>query len=293
MPHSAPNNYIELAFAINPSLHELYIGLLATEGVEYFQEEDDRLLAYLPEAEWNEKKEQAIVKHLHERLGSLPVYKATFIADRNWNAEWEANLQPIEISDRFLIVQQNKQITPKPGQIVIEINPKMSFGTGYHATTRLMLRQMEQLELKDKKMMDIGTGTGVLAIAARKLGNNLPILAFDNSSWSAENAIENVEQNNAEDIQIALLDAEEDLIVNLKTGYDLILANINKNVIDRILPAIRKYSPEATVLLSGILVYDEPWLKKLLKRLDYENVQTIYEDEWLSSLVLPLSRPTR
>ena len=164
----------------------------------------------------------------------------------------------------------------------------MSFGTGYHATTRLMLRQMEKLDLNDKKIMDIGTGTGVLAIAARKLGNNLPILAFDNNSWAAENAAENILENNAPDIHIQLLDAEEDLVVNLKEGYDLILANINKNVIDRILPAIRKYAPAAPVLLSGVLVYDEPWLKKLGKQLGYEMVKTIYEDEWLSAYIRPV-----
>ena len=151
-----------------------------------------------------------------------------------------------------------------------------------------MLRQMETLDLTDKKIMDIGTGTGVLAIAARKLGNTLPILAFDNNSWSVENAIENIQENNAQDITIKLLDAEEDLVVNLQEGYDLILANINKNVIDRILPVIRKYAPQAPVLLSGILVYDEPWLKKLLKRLDYTIEKIIYEDEWLSSLIKPL-----
>ena len=164
----------------------------------------------------------------------------------------------------------------------------MSFGTGYHATTRLMLRQMETLDLTNKKIMDIGTGTGVLAIAARKIGSNLPILAFDNNSWSVENALENIKENNAQDITIKLLDAEEDLILYLKEGYDLILANINKNVIDRILPVLRKYAPQAMVLLSGILVYDEPWLKKLLKRLDYKIEKTIYEEEWLSSFIKPL-----
>jgi ribosomal protein L11 methyltransferase len=292
MPNAGANNYIELAFEISPPIHELYIGLLAGLGIEYFQEEDDRLLAYLPEAEWNTKKEEEILLLLQERAGTVPEWNATFLADRNWNAEWEANLKPIEISERFLIVQNNREITPKPGQIVIEINPKMSFGTGYHATTRLMLRQMEELELKEKKIMDIGTGTGVLAIAARKLGNNMPILAFDNSTWSAENAIENVERNQVSEIKIALLDAEEDLVVNLKEGYDLILANINKNVIDRILPVIRKYAPEAPVLLSGILVYDEPWLKKLVKRLGYDIAKTIYEDEWLSSLIRPRSGST-
>ena len=287
MPISGTHHHIELAFEASASLHELYIALLIGEGIEYFQEEDNRLLAYLPETEWTEEREQSIRTLLKERLGTIPPYKANFMADRNWNAEWEAHLQPIEISDRLLIVQKNKEITAKPGQIVIEINPKMSFGTGYHATTRLMLKQMEALDLKDKKIIDIGTGTGVLAIAARKLGNNNPIFAFDNNAWSVENAVENIKENNAQDITIELLDAEEELIANLQQGYDLILANINKHVIDRILPVIRKYTPQATVLLSGILVYDEPWLKKLLKRLSYEIVQTIYEEEWLSSLIRP------
>ena len=288
MPQPGLNNYVELAFDLGADLHELCIALLAGEGIESFLEEDHQLLAYLPEAEWTEEKELAICTMLQERLGRVPDYQATLIADRNWNEEWEATLEPIEISDRLLIVQKNKGTQGKPGQIVIEINPKMSFGTGYHATTRLMLRQMEQLDLKEKKIMDIGTGTGVLAIAARKLGNNLPILAFDNNSWAAENAAENILENNAPDIHIKLLDAEEDLVANLKEDYDLILANINKNVIDRILPAIRKYAPCAPVLLSGVLVYDEPWLKRLSKQLGYEMVKTIYEDEWLSAYIRPL-----
>ncbi len=288
MPQPGTHHYIELAFEITSTLHERYIALLITEGIEYFQEEDNKLLAYLPETEWTDEREQTIRTLLLERFGTIPPFQTTFIADRNWNAEWEATLQPIEISDRLLIVQKNSEITPKPDQIVIEINPKMSFGTGYHATTRLMLRQMETLDLTNKKIMDIGTGTGVLAIAARKIGSNLPILAFDNNSWSVENALENIKENNAQDITIKLLDAEEDLILYLKEGYDLILANINKNVIDRILPVLRKYAPQAMVLLSGILIYDEPWLKKLLKRLDYKIEKTIYEEEWLSSFIKPL-----
>lgn len=282
-------NHIELSFEIDSDLYDLCIALLSQAGIEYFLEEDRRLLAYLPDTEWNPEKEAAIREILKQALGKEPHYSVSLLADRNWNEEWEAQLKPIEISDRFLIVQQQKDYTVKPGQIVIAINPKMSFGTGYHATTRLMLQQMEMLDLDDRKIMDIGTGTGVLAIAARKLGNRHPILAFDNSAWATENAQENIEANHATDIRIELLDAEEELAAHLGEGYDFIIANINKNVIDRILPVIHSHAPQAAILLSGILVYDEPWLKKLLKRLNYTALRIIYEDEWLSCLVNPQS----
>jgi ribosomal protein L11 methyltransferase len=281
------HNHIELAFEIDSDLYELFIAVLSQVGIEYFLEDDRKLLAYLPESDWNADKEASIKIMLQETFGSVPHFTASFVADRNWNAEWEAHLEPVEISDRFLIVQHQKEYEVKPGQIVIAINPKMSFGTGYHATTRLMLRQMEELDLDDKKIMDIGTGTGVLAIAARKLGNRNPILAFDINAWAAENAVENVTENDVTDIRVELLDAEEELVANLKEGYDLILANINKNVLDRILPTIRRHAPSAQVLLSGVLIYDEPWLKQLLKRINYTNVKTIYEDEWLSALIEP------
>lgn len=281
------HNHIELAFEIDSDLYEIYIALLSQAGIEYFLEEERKLLAYLPEDDWNSEKESAIISVIEEALGSAPHFTVSFMADRNWNAEWEAHLQPVEISDRFLIVQHQKEYAVKPGQIVIAINPKMSFGTGYHATTRLMLRQMEEIDLIDRNIMDIGTGTGVLAIAARKLGNRNPILAFDNNAWAAENALENVTENHAEQISVELFDAEEELAANLEEGYDLILANINKNVIDRILPVIRSHAPAARVLLSGILVYDEPWLKQLIKRLGCTISKTIYEEEWLSALIEP------
>ena len=283
MPTS--HDYIELTFTLSQDLIEPCLGLLSGEGIEYFQEEENRLCAYLPDSEWSDEKERSIAETLASSFGSAPPFSVKHMADRNWNAEWEAHLRPIEISDRILIVQKNKDNNPKPGQTVIEINPKMSFGTGYHATTRLMLRQIENIDLDEKHILDIGTGTGVLAIACRKLGNNREILAVDNNDWALENARENIMENHADNIRVEMLDAEDDLQEILAERYDLILANINRNVIDRILHSIKHMTPGSSVLLSGVMIYDEPWLKKLLKRLDYRIAETLYEDEWLSCLV--------
>ena len=286
---SKPHGFIELSIDLAPEQIEPCIGLLSSEGIEYFQEEENRLLCYLPGDQWSEAKEQAVLMLLEKAFGKAQLLSARHIADRNWNAEWEANLQPVEISDRIVIVQKNKNFERKPGQIVIEINPKMSFGTGYHATTRLMLRQMEEMDLADATILDIGTGTGVLAIAARKLGNRHPILAVDNNDWAAENARENITENHTDNIRVEMLDAEDDLAEILDQQYDLILANINRNVIDRILPAIKNRTPTSRILISGIMIYDESWLKKLIKTLGYTSTRTIYEDEWLSTLVEPIS----
>ncbi|MCW8795583.1 MAG: 50S ribosomal protein L11 methyltransferase [Chlorobium sp.] len=287
MPTS--HDYIELTFTLSPELTEPCLGLLSGQDIEYFQEEENRLHAYLPEPEWSPEKEQSIIDALSVAFGSTPNYTVRHMAHRNWNAEWEANLKPVEISDRIMIVQQNSDVKLKKGQILIEINPKMSFGTGYHATTRLMLRQIENIDLKEMRILDIGTGTGVLAIACRKIGNTHEILAIDNNDWAVENARENVSVNNAGNIRLELLDAEDDLQEILSQHHDLILANINRNVLDRILPSIKEKTPASNVLLSGIMIYDEPWLKKLLKKLNYRTVETLYEDEWLSTYITSAS----
>ncbi len=280
-------DFIELTFTLPTEHIEPCIGLLSGEGIEYFQEEDKMLLAYLPEEDWSEDKKEGITRILTTAFGSPPPFTVSSMADRNWNAEWEAHLEPVDISERIRIVQKSEPADSTSGRIVIKINPKMSFGTGYHATTRLMLRQLERMNLEDKRILDIGAGTGVLAIACRKLGSTLPILAVDNNDWAIQNARENISDNNAENIRIAMLDAEDDTL--LAEPFDLILANINRKVIGSILPSIRTRAPESDVLISGIMVYDESWLRELLERQNYEITTMLYEDEWLSCLIEPVS----
>jgi len=160
MPLPGTHNTIQLAIALDAARHELGIALLSLEGIVSFQEEDGLLLAYLPEQSWNPEKERAARAALQRLPGVAPAMEASFIAERNWNEEWEAHLKPIEISDRFLIAQKKGEAPKKPGQIVLTINPKMSFGTGYHETTRLMLRQLEEMDISRERIMDHRDGNG-------------------------------------------------------------------------------------------------------------------------------------
>jgi ribosomal protein L11 methyltransferase len=258
------------------------VAWLSQEGILYFQEENDTLKFFIPRSEWTPEKKAAIQGVINEHFGEGILWREEDIAEKNWNETYEQTLQPIEISPKLAIVQKERPYEPKPGQMVIEINPKMSFGTGFHETTRLMLRAMEQMALHDETILDIGTGTGVLAIAARKYGNTKPMLAFDNYPWAVENAIENCAINDETGIEVRQMDAEEDLAGLLdKSAYSLILANLNRGVLTNVFPILASHAPGATVLISGILVYDKPWLEELLRTHQWTLKEMTTEGEWL------------
>ncbi|ACF14455.1 ribosomal L11 methyltransferase [Chloroherpeton thalassium ATCC 35110] len=265
---------------------DVAIGLLSLEGIDTFHEDNDILRFYMDAQDWTDEKRESVRGILKSVCGKDVALTEEKVAEKNWNEAWEATLKPIEISERLVIVQREKPYTPKPGQIVIEINPKMSFGTGFHETTRLMLRMIEAVLQPDDVVLDIGTGTGVLAIACRKYGNQHPILAFDNYSWAVENAIENSQVNASEDISFELLDAEETLEEALaREKFTLILANVNRGVIGKIFPKLAPYAKSAQIMVSGILVYDEAWLVKLLESFGCKIVRKATEGEWLCALI--------
>jgi len=280
------NHTIEVSLEIMQEQFELAVAWLSQEGILYFQEENDTLKFFIPKSEWTPEKKDAVQQIILTHFGPNIAWREEDIEEKNWNETYEQTLRPIEISDRLAIVQKEKPYEPKPGQMVIEINPKMSFGTGFHETTRLMLRAMEGMDLTNEALMDIGTGTGVLAIAARKYGNINPILAFDNYPWAVENAKENCQINQAEDIEVSLIDAEEELAGLLEgVYYSLILANLNRGVLTNVFPILAQNAPKSKILISGILVYDKPWLEQLLKENGWQLSEMTTEGEWLCALL--------
>jgi ribosomal protein L11 methyltransferase len=223
---------------------EILIALLADAGYEGFVEEPKLLKAYLPFRDFDAAKLDYLVAPFDVS------YVLEEIHQRNWNAEWEAGFEPVVVSD-FCGIRADFH-APVPGvQYDIVVTPKMSFGTGHHATTFMMVEAMKSLDMPGKKVLDFGTGTGILAILAEKMGAN-SVKAIDNDSWSIDNAGENIGRNNCQIIQLELA---ETLVGEEK--YDVILANINKHVILDQLPLMVKHTARhGVILISGLLQSD-------------------------------------
>ncbi|HET6255899.1 MAG TPA: 50S ribosomal protein L11 methyltransferase [Puia sp.] len=238
-------NHLQITIAItDPAQQEILIALLTELGYEGFEQQEDALLAFLPEAGFDAAALEAILQPYDL------AYTTTLLAERNWNEEWEKNFTPVQVGE-FCAVRAHFH-PPIPGvayQLVI--TPKMSFGTGHHATTFMMLQAMQNLDFSGKTVLDFGTGTGVLAILAEKLGA-AGILAIDNDDWSIQNAQENIIENNC--IKISLLK-----LANLPKDrrFDVILANINKHVlIEKMAGMEQQLEPGGVILMSGLLHED-------------------------------------
>lgn len=238
--------YKEVGFAgVNEDVSDIIIAELSDVGYYGFLEEAGFFKAYIE----SNKFDQTVVEELGLKFG----LEITFleIPETNWNADWESSFEPVIVKD-FVAIRADFHVPVKNVQHEIIITPKMSFGTGHHATTYLVLEAMQQFDWKNKKVLDFGTGTGVLAILAEKLGAS-EILAIDNNQWSIENSIENVATNNCSNIQIV----EAEVLPEAKQ-FDFIIANINKHVLIEHCNAICKaLSSKSILILSGLLSIDE------------------------------------
>ncbi|HWR33740.1 MAG TPA: 50S ribosomal protein L11 methyltransferase [Chitinophagaceae bacterium] len=238
--------YIQIQFQnISTEQSELLVAELSNIGFEGFEEEENSLKAFIAVNAFDE----LAVNEISE-LYDIPFTKL-IIEETNWNAVWESNFQPVIVDD-FVAIRADFHEPIEGVKHEIIITPKMSFGTGHHATTMMMIRQMREIDFANKTVFDFGTGTGILAILAEKLGAK-NIIAVDNDEWSIANAEENINRNNCKHIQLMKADS-----VVMGEQYDIILANINKNVLVDNLPALAgQFSASGALLLSGLLAADE------------------------------------
>ena len=269
--------YIKLEFNLADDFHEQFIAELLDLDFYGFEQFDNKLVAYVEASRFNDTNRE----YIEQIIGVFPdasFSEITEIDEQNWNRNWEETIKPQRIG-RFLVKPTWSKEMAVSNEILLEIDPKMSFGTGYHPTTRLMLRQIGKLDLKGKKVMDAGTGTGILAIAAVKVGADNAI-GFDTDPWCQENAYENVLINKVEkQVEIRIGGIEQ---IKKREMFDCTLANINRNVILEIIPfLVHHTNTGGTICLSGLLESDEEIVREKLLNEPVQVVDMQQEGEWI------------
>jgi len=242
--------YLEFKIACNEEYREILIAELAEIGFDSFLETEVGIEAYITEDLFDRHAFDEVIEK-YSTVGDISVEEGR-MAKVNWNEEWEKNYDPIEVGDEVYV--RASFHAPKEGVAhEIVINPKMSFGTGHHATTYLMLTHQLNLDHQGKRVIDIGAGTGILAIMAHKLGAT-EVQALDIDEWCVENGEENFVLNGLPEVKMGLGTIRE---VAPQGTFDIVLANINKNVL---LDEMEVYAPlvkhEGYLLLSGFYEHD-------------------------------------
>ena len=275
--------WIEITVRIPSSHQDLITGQLAAAGFTGFLQEQNVLAAYLPHRLWTSGREHQLKTTLQQFNKEFPrldiTYSRTTVREQNWNARWERSAGIVEATPRIIIKPSWKKLRAKDrGKIVLHIDPKMSFGTGHHETTRLCLVLLEQFAGGGMRVLDVGCGTCVLSIAAAKLGAR-SVLALDNDAWACRNARENVKRNRVNGIRVL-----EGNPGDVKRGsFDLIVSNIDLPTNLRILPGlIRKLAPGGVLVLSGMLAADLPGFLDRLEGKKIVPVEVLEENEWVA-----------
>ncbi|MDB4036895.1 50S ribosomal protein L11 methyltransferase [Polaribacter sp.] len=270
------NIYIEYNFTFSPKepISEILIAELGNVGFESFVETENGVTAYIQKTDWSAEI-LADVFVLNSDEFSIE-YNLNEVPQTNWNAEWEKNFEPIQVDDLVSIRAPFHENPNLKYDIVIE--PKMSFGTGHHETTHMMVQHLLQLDLENKKVLDMGCGTGILAIFAEMKGAK-PLDAIDIDNWCYENSIENVTRNNCENISVYEGDAT--LLVDKK--YDVIIANINRNILLMDMKVYTNCLQEGGILLlSGFYEQDIPVIDAEVSKYGLKLEKFIQRNNWVA-----------
>lgn len=250
---------------------EILMAHLSELGFDTFETTETGFIAYAEEASASEfRKEDFQFEDFSYE------FSVQHIGQSNWNQEWEKNFEPVYV-DQLLCIRAPFHPPASGFKQEIVIMPKMSFGTGHHQTTRLVCKAMFHMNFQNASVLDMGCGTGILAILACKLGAT-QVLGIDVDAWSAENSKENCINNHCPDIRILQGDAR--LLENEKT-FDYILANINKNILKRDIPLYLKcLQSNGLLVLSGFFVTDGDELRAWCQSLGLECIESAEEENW-------------
>ncbi|NJD22470.1 MAG: 50S ribosomal protein L11 methyltransferase [Melioribacter sp.] len=269
-----------------PSNNDLVSGLLWQLDIDGINETDNAVAVFINSSKNISRKdiENILKDMINEKLIESFFIQEDTLEDKNWNEEYEKNVRVIEVTEKIVIKPSFKEYISKPGQIIITIDPKMSFGTGEHATTQLVLKMIEKYISGGEKVLDVGSGTAVLGISTVLIGA-ASALCIDNDEWCVLNGNENVKANYlSSKVEIRLAEIKQ---IEEKE-FDLIVANINKHILLEIADEIKiKIKKNGAIILSGLLIIDEPDIVEKYTLLQFKLTEKITMDEWCALAFRP------
>lgn len=266
-------NYYAYTFTVKPQQpgSEILQALIADMGFESFDSTDTGFVAYLPE-----DAEAGVDLSAFAFEDFKFSFSKEKIEQQNWNQEWEKNFEPVTV-DNLLLIRAPFHAKQNGFRQEIVIMPKMSFGTGHHQTTRLMCRELFELDLKNKRVLDMGCGTAILAILAKQLGAGVTV-GIDIDQWCVENSLENCASNGFSEVDIRLGDID---MLSEFEPFDCIIANINKNILKAQMAGYAQAIEKGgTLLLSGFFTTDAEELKLVAAQYGFEFQSMRNENEW-------------
>lgn len=270
--------YIRIKYSVPEENQDLFIGLISDLDFTGIEQNFDLLTLNFPANYYNEKIAEKLQLLLNNLDFEVKEISKETLEEENWNSKWESTLEPVIINENLVITPTSKSDDFSKYKYVIKIDPKMSFGTGYHATTRLASQLVLDSVVKDSKWLDAGTGTGVLAILASQMGAN-KIEAFDIDTWSVENTKENLAINNIDNIDIYKADLNK---VELDT-FDGIIANMFSNLLIDNMPKLSSSLNHNGILIcTGILKYDKLKVLEAAANNGLKLCEELNEDEWVA-----------
>ena len=279
MKYYEVNFTIEAPAELMQDARDILSALAGEDGFETFEDTDEGVKGYVQQGLFDE----ALLKAL---IGDFPLplctvaYTVNEAEDKDWNEQWEQQgFEPIVVNDTLVIHDGRHLPSDIRPQTSIEIDAHLAFGTGTHETTRMMVGQLMSLDLTDKRVLDCGTGTGILGIAALKLGAREAV-GYDIDEWSADNARHNAVINMV-DGQFTSLLGDASILKEVSGQFDVVLANINRNILLNDMEAfVGKMAPHSTLLLSGFYEQDIPMLEEKAASLGLKKQTQQHDGDW-------------